>query len=416
MVVEPIIINHLFGLRIGKLPDKIKNRKTLLIVGVSINLLALVYFKYSNFIVDNINIILGSLNLGTIAINKVRLPIGISFYTFQSLSYLVDVYRKETKATKNPVDLGLYIALFPQLIAGPIVRYHDINEQIRQRKITFELFYSGTKKFIAGLGKKVIIANTVGYYADTFFNFPSDELSSGLLVWGAILYSFQIYFDFSGYSDMAIGLGRMFGFNILENFNFPYISTSIKEFWRRWHISLSNWFRDYLYIPLGGNRKGVKMTYINLGIVFLVTGLWHGASWNFVIWGIWHGMFLIIERIGLDKILARIPKIFSHIYMLSVVLIGWILFRVEDMHHFIDYFSRLLSFNSNTTYTVADFTNREIITATALGVIFSMPWIKVRNFIEKYSIVEIIVYFIIFTLSVLSLSASTYNPFIYFQF
>jgi alginate O-acetyltransferase complex protein AlgI len=418
LMIVMIVINYFVGLKIESSKDK-RIKLRYLYLGIIINVLSICYFKYTNFFIENINILLNSVDLPAITIKKIRLPIGISFFTFQSLSYLIDVYRKDAKAQRNPLNLGLYISLFPQLIAGPIVRYHDIAKQIIKRETSLSLFYSGAKRFIEGLGKKVIIANTVGYYADQIFILPPEQLSSIVLGWAVLLYSLQIFFDFSGYSDMAIGLGRMFGFKFLENFNYPYIATSIKDFWRRWHISLSTWFRDYLYIPLGGNRKGLKRVYLNLSIVFLVTGLWHGAKWNFIIWGAFHGVLLIIEKLGFEKVLKKSPKAFNHFYVLFFVGLSWIIFRSNDLDHALRFIKSLFSFTHTSPYKITYFLNFEVVFACILGIIFSMPLniSKIGTIKKTYlAIPELIFYLLLIVVSIILLSANTYNPFIYFQF
>lgn len=418
LMIVMIVFNYFVGLKMGFSRTK-KSRLRFLYLGVLLNVFSICYFKYANFFIDNINMLLESISVSPIIISKIRLPIGISFFTFQSLSYLIDVYRKESKPQRNILNLGLYISLFPQLIAGPIVRYHDIAQQITKRKVGLSLFYSGVKRFIEGLGKKVIIANTVGYFADQIFSLPTDQISSLIVLWGAVLYGLQIYFDFSGYSDMAIGLGRMFGFKFLENFNFPYISLSIKEFWRRWHISLSTWFRDYLYIPLGGNRVSIKRIYVNLAIVFLVTGLWHGASWNFILWGVFHGLLLIIERLGFERVLQKTPKFLRHCYVIFFVFISWLLFRADNLDHFYGLIKTLFSFKLYSQYAFMQFVNSEVIIACILGIIFSVPSMRLKIQIHNKTIkesVEVITYLVIFGICILFLSAGTYNPFIYFQF
>ncbi|MGB5708663.1 MAG: MBOAT family O-acyltransferase, partial [Arenicellales bacterium] len=291
-----IAMNYVFGLAI----ERGNARAGRLWVGIAVmaNLALLGVFKYANFLVENINTLFSSTGIQLITIDQIHLPIGISFFTFQAMSYVIEVHRRVMPAQTNLLNLGLYIALFPQLIAGPIVRYHDIAAQLKTRFVNAGQVAYGIERFVIGLGKKVLIANPMGAVADEIFALPPDSITA-TVAWTAVAcYSLQIYFDFSGYSDMAIGLGRMFGFKFLENFNYPYISQSIQEFWRRWHISLSNWFRDFLYLPLGGNRRGPGRTYFNLLIVFLLCGLWHGASWNFVVWGLLHGSFLVLERIG----------------------------------------------------------------------------------------------------------------------
>ena len=318
VMLASILINYLLGLGIEKAS---KQKKLFLILSVLYNIGVLFYFKYLNFAGS----IWESLTGQTLNMKTIVLPIGISFFTFQIMSYVIDVYRGNVPAQKNLINLALYISLFPQLIAGPIVRYIDVEAQIKQRESTWDGAYVGVKRFAIGFAKKVLIADQLATLADTVFaggNYPS-MLSHWI---GIIAYTLQIYYDFSGYSDMAIGLGKIFGFDFLENFNYPYISRSIKEFWRRWHISLSSWFRDYLYIPLGGNRKGKVRTYINLIIVFFVTGLWHGASFNFIVWGLYYAVFLVIERLGFGKRLEKLPRIIQHVYTLLVVVIGWVFF------------------------------------------------------------------------------------------
>lgn len=418
IMVFTILGNYL----IGKWIENKRDSNTPITIGVGVNLLLLLICKYTNFIVDNLNTFLPDDYL--ITIKHIPLPIGISFFTFQAISYLIDVHRKETPAQKNVIHLGLYISLFPQLIAGPIVRYHDVAEQIKKRTNNSEKFAEGIQRFILGLSKKIFIANTLGLIADNIFSNPLNHISTPLAWLGIVTYSLQIYFDFSGYSDMAIGLGKMLGFDFLENFNLPYISSSIQEFWRRWHISLSTWFRDYLYIPLGGNRKSPIRTYLNLIAVFFVTGLWHGASWNFVIWGLFHGLFLILERIGLSTFLNSIPKIFSHIYTITIVLIGWVFFRSENLTYSLDFISRLFIYTNNKLiqYQLLDYLNTEVILSLTAGILASTPilaritkYIYTKNsniyHISKYSYITLL-----FILCVISLINSSYNPFIYFRF
>ena len=423
LMIASSLINYAFGLGI----NKNGRRKTLILgIGIGINLLFLVYLKYFNFIIDSVNYVTPQ---GLeIVVGNVHLPIGISFFTFQSISYLVDVYRRDAVLQRNPLNLALYISLFPQLIAGPIVRYQTIALELTNRKVTIENFSLGIKRFVIGLGKKVLIANVMGSLADQIMVIPAENLNTSAVWLGIIAYALQIYFDFSGYSDMAIGLGKMLGFNFLENFNLPYISKSIKEFWRRWHISLSTWFRDYLYIPLGGNRKGKIRTYVNLIIVFFLTGLWHGASWSFVFWGIYHGIFIIIEKLGFDKILNR-SKVFSHFYTIIVVLVGWVFFRIEKIDDAFKYVVRMFSFTSSRQYFYAsDIINNEHIIILVVGVLFSISILqnfrnKIKLFINKNNILinitrylEILVLLVIMFISVISLAANTYNPFIYFRF
>lgn len=433
-----LIISILLNFLIGKLiASNLKNSKAkkYLIIGVVVNLGFLGVFKYANFIVQNINSLIESTGFAFSITNPgIILPIGISFYTFQALSYIIDVYKQKTPVQNKLVDLALYISLFPQLIAGPIVRYNDIAKQLSSRQNTRENFVSGIERFVLGLAKKVLIANQFALLADTAFSIAPDNLST-FVAWGGIVaYSLQIYFDFSGYSDMAIGLGRMFGFKFLENFNFPYIAKSIREFWQRWHISLSNWFRDYLYIPLGGNRKGNYRTYFNLLIVFFVTGIWHGASWNFVAWGMLHGLFMIIEKLGFDKILEKFWKPLQHIYTIFIVMMAWVLFRAEDFTHAWGYFKAMYSYHSitNNTDIIEVFLNNEIYFALIIALISSTRFwvyfyekavlVVANNKAQKniatgvWSFLVLIFVVGVMVISTNYLVANSYNPFIYFRF
>lgn len=432
LLLISIILNYFIGLLLDN-AFKARSKKLILAIGLSGNLVLLGYYKYFNFIMENINELLINLGGQSIEVNDVTLPIGISFFTFQAMSYIVDVYRKTSPVQRNPINLALYISLFPQLIAGPIVRYHDIDKQLNKRILNREKVSSGIIRFIYGLAKKVLIANTFALIADDIFAIAPDGLSSGVAWFGIMAYAFQIYFDFSGYSDMAIGLGRIFGFEFPENFNFPYISQSIKEFWRRWHISLSTWFRDYLYFPLGGNRISPARTYINLFIVFFATGIWHGASWNFVVWGLFHGLFLVIERIGLEKILLRLPKVLRISYTLLVVLVGWVLFRADTLSAGLEYLSSmfLIQIPEKQSFYVLEFLNLKTYLAILFAFAFSFKFIKgglnyirsigshLKNthaFFDLYAFSKLAIVLFLFLLSVIYLSADTYNPFIYFRF
>src|SRR6185436_9027443 len=297
----------------------------------AVNLASLAFFKYAGFLAANLNALLGATGLGAVPVPAVVLPIGISFFTFHAISYVVDVYRRDAVAQKGPVEAALYLLLFPQLIAGPIIRYRDIAAQLTARVVDLDGFATGVRRFVVGLGKKMLIANIVAVPADRLFALPAGELTAAHAWLAASCYTLQIYFDFSGYSDMAIGLAQLFGFRFKENFNYPYVSQSIQEFWRRWHISLSAWFRDYLYVPLGGNRVAPGRVYLNLVTVFFLCGLWHGASWTFVVWGLYHGAFLVLERLGLAAWLGRMPRALRHVYALLVVMVGWVFFRAESL-------------------------------------------------------------------------------------
>jgi len=317
------------------------HRKKILWLGIAGNLLLLGFYKYFNFILANINKASEVFDV-SFQNDPVHLPIGISFFTFQAISYIADVYTKKSKAVRNPLDLGLYITLFPQLIAGPIVQFNDIKEALKSRIITLKAYVYGIDRFLIGLAKKVIIANGVSVFVDDIFSLTGGDLTAPLAWLGVIAYSIQIYFDFSGYSDMAIGIGRMLGFKFVENFNFPYISKNIGEFWRRWNISLGSWFREYVYIPLGGSRVKDYQVYFNLGVVFLLTGIWHGASWNFVIWGIFNGAAVMIERLFLGKLLKKHWVGFSHVYALLVILFNWVFFRADSLRHALSYIKAMI--------------------------------------------------------------------------
>ena len=401
-------------------------------LGVGLNLVLLGFFKYAGFLVDNLNQVLALVGLPGVALGPVHLPIGISFFTFQAISYLMDVHRGTVRAQRNPLDLGLYIALFPQLIAGPIVRYHDIAAEIVRRRVTSADFAAGAERFLYGLAKKVLLANPLGLVADKIFALPAAELSPSLCWLGALCYTFQIYYDFSGYSDMAIGLGRMFGFHFLENFNYPYIARSIREFWRRWHISLSTWFRDYLYIPLGGNRHGAVRTGANLLLVFLLCGLWHGASWTFLIWGVYHGFFLVLERVpAVRRLLDRLPAPLQHAYVLLVVLVGWVFFRADTFAHALAYLQAMVDFSREPLFNSQLFLalNNEFSLTLGAAVIGSAPlfallrrWRAGRPIVPAPamrrlaatarvgSLGFVLVY------SIAAVLGGAHNPFLYFRF
>ena len=404
---------------------------------ITVNLVVLGVFKYANFLADNVNALRRVASVSPIEVPRVLLPIGISFFTFHAISYVIDVSRRDAVAQKSPVHAALYLLLFPQLIAGPIIRYRDIADQLARRVVSIDDFADGVRRFIIGLGKKVLIANVVAGPADRIFSLPLAELSTGRAWLGIVCYTLQIYFDFSGYSDMAIGLGRMFGFRFPENFRWPYVATSITAFWRRWHISLSTWFRDYLYIPLGGNRVSPARRYANLVTVFFLCGLWHGASWNFVIWGLWHGSFLVIERVAQsrhkspDHQITGSPDagvlawpIWPHLYTLAIVMIGWVFFRAETLPQAIGFLRSLAGLTAAlpTPYTVAWYLTPELWLALAAGAIGSAPWVPAlaarldQGRRRRLPALHTAALMTIFVLSILSMAARTYNPFIYFRF
>ena len=409
LMILSIVINYFIAI----LMDKSSKRKMYLVIDIIFNIGLLFLFKYFNFFLANINNIF-HLNLKFLSLS---LPIGISFYTFQILTYVIDVYKKEVDVQKSIINLGCYISAFPQLIAGPIVRYSTVNEELNDRKECIKDFSSGIRRFIVGLSKKAIIANEMAYVADTLFGYNLTEIGFLGMFIGGICYTLQIYFDFSGYSDMAIGLGRMLGFHFLENFNYPFISKSITDYWRRWHISLSSFFRDYVYIPLGGNRVSKLRNIFNIFIVWFLTGLWHGASWNFVLWGLYFFVILIIEKFALKDILKKLPNFWQHVYTMSLVVISFIIFYFTDISLLKTAFISLFGFNGlgniNIFFHLQIFKVRTII-IFVIGVIASTPLLK--NIFTKNENVKDIVLIILFIISIICILASSYNPFIYFRF
>lgn len=411
-----ITANYFFGLIIGSS----KYKKIWLGVAVIFDLSYIFYFKYLVFSLGILSSFLLKTGNEAISLPEIIMPLGVSFVTFHLISYVFDIYRKEIKAEKNILNFGLYILMFPHLIAGPIVRYKDIGVQIKKRRVSKDLLAEGIRRFIQGLAKKVLIANVMAAVADQIFNiFP--HFLSGKIVWLALFsYTLQIYFDFSGYSDMAIGLAKMFGFSFKENFNYPYIATSIQDFWRRWHISLSSWFRDYLYIPLGGNRKGKIRTLINIAIVFTLTGWWHGANWHFIFWGAYFGFFLILENIFLGNLLNKLGKFWQHLYTMSVVIIGWLFFRINSLSYAIYLLKVMVGINPNkvSVYQLGTFMNKEFLIITLIGLIIVTPFGKeiYQKIINKFPIVEVASLGILLVLSIMQLAGDTYNPFIYFRF
>ena len=414
LMIASAFINYLSALLIAKNPA---GKKAVMAVNVILNLGVLVLFKYTGFLAESVNTIFGT----AIPVPSIRLPIGISFFTFQAMSYVIDVYRGVTGAQKNFGKVLLYISFFPQLIAGPIVKYHDIAQEIENRTQTVDGVTDGIRRFVVGLSKKVLISNTVGLVADTLFAADVSGLNAAAAWIGAVSYMLQIYFDFSGYSDMAIGLGEMFGFHFKENFNYPYISGSIREFWRRWHMSLSGWFQEYLYIPLGGSRKGKIRTVINKFIVFLCTGIWHGANVTFLFWGLYHGCFLMLEEIvpAIREQGGKVKSFFQHVYTLLVVLIGFVFFRADSMHQGAAWIKTMFTgFGSNTaamSLALEQLTPLYLVTA-AVGIVACCP---VKMLVKKgraYEAVTAAGSLALLLLCMLSLASGTYNPFIYFRF
>lgn len=398
--------------------DRYRNHsKMFLGLTILVDLGMLIYFKYFNFIIGNVNTLFST----DITFLDIILPLGISFYTFQAMSYLIDVYRRNVPVQTNLYKIALYIVLFPQLIAGPIVKYHDIGKQISERYESLDKVVYGIKRFIVGLAKKILLANTMGAVADKIFALPADQFGTGIAWIGAFAYTLQLFYDFSGYSDMAIGLGSVFGFKFLENFNYPYISRSITEFWRRWHISLSTWFKEYLYIPLGGNRLGMRRTYLNLFIVFFVTGIWHGAAWNFVFWGLWHGVFIIIERLTgwYKKTVNLFWRVLQHIYCVLIFVIGWVMFRADTFSYAWKYIKNMFGMLDGTQsiYALGYFIEKMDIYIFIVAILCAGPVFK--NMLGKNCKCSHLVniwLLVLFGLSVMMIATSTYNPFIYFRF
>lgn len=412
-----VVVNYLSGLLIAKT----SNKKLFLFLGLAVDILCLIFFKYLNFIVTNIEdfIHIFGNNEFSFGIPAIVMPIGISFFTFQIMSYLVDVYREDVPAQKNIAWLTLYIMMFPQLIAGPIVRYSDVNREIEQRNTTTQMVEQGIQRFIIGFAKKVFIANCMGNMADTIF--ALNGTTNSVYAWlGAACYAMQVFFDFAAYSDMAIGLGLIFGFHFNENFEYPYISTSVQEFWRRWHISLSTWFRDYVYIPLGGNRKGKLRTYLNLSIVFLLTGVWHGAAWQFIVWGLFHGGLMLIERMGFGSLLKKIPAVFGRIYTLFMVIVSWVFFRADDLTKATEYLKNMFSFSFSgfANASILPKFNNLFWIVGFFAILASTPVFKLlgQTKLGKIAWLKRVFYLVLMIVTVIYLSGLSYNPFIYFKF
>lgn len=429
IMIFVIIINYIFGHIIDRAGDDANKRKRALVWGVIINLAVLGFFKYADFLLEN----LGQIPfLNFIEPLGIELPIGISFYTFQSMSYMIDVYRRVSPVQNKFVNFGAYVSMFPQLIAGPIVRYSDVDRELNDRKCTIDESADGARRFVLGLAKKVLLADTAGALWEQIKDVPREQTSVLLLWLGIILYAFQIYFDFSGYSDMGIGLGKILGFHFLENFNYPYISKSITEFWRRWHITLSTWFREYVYIPLGGNRRGTGRLVFNLFVVWFLTGFWHGASWNFVIWGLYYCVLLVLEKLFLSKVLDKLPSAISHIYTLFFVTVGWLIFYFKadfgGFGAFSSYFMGMFGAlglplsNLELSYTLVR--NLVLVAILALA---STPYpkelfLKIKgsmgNGAKKtaFTVLFDVALVAIFLLCVIYISSSEYRPNIYFEF
>lgn len=421
LMIFSIVYNYISGIEIDYHRSKGNSRKMRLVfwMAVAVNLAVLMFFKYYGFLMENLNYLLPV----DIPYKELSLPVGISFYTFQTLSYIIDVYKDNVAVQKNLIYFGTYISMFPQLVAGPIVRYADIENQLEYRRITLSKFGNGVAWFLRGLGKKVLLANNVGMAFDAIAALPQGELSV-LSAWvGCTAYTFQIYFDFSGYSDMAIGLGKMFGFEFVKNFDYPYISKSVTEFWRRWHISLGTWFREYVYIPLGGNRVGTKKTIRNIFVVWFLTGFWHGAAWNFIFWGLYYGVLLLLEKYVLKEILERIPDLVKHVYTLLFVMIGWVLFFSPGMGEALAYIGAMFGIgahglaDSTGIYYLYNYLILFVVSAICSA---SYAYKKFTQIVfggsKGRTALAMGAYMAIFLLSLAYLVNATYNPFLYFRF
>ena len=417
LMIFSILVNYIFGRLMDKHRENKKRLKLMLVLSVVIDLGLLSVFKYTDFIITNVNAIFGA----NFDLLNIALPIGISFYTFQAMSYTIDVYRNDVRVQKNLIDFGMYITMFPQLIAGPIVRYADVQDQLAERSVTTVDFSEGIMRFVVGLGKKVLLANQMGAVWSEIYALGGDV--SALMAWtGAIAYTFQIYFDFSGYSDMAIGLGRMFGFKFPENFRYPYQSVSITDFWRRWHITLSTWFKEYLYIPLGGNRRGLARQALNLLIVWSLTGFWHGAGWNFVLWGLYYFVILFIEKLFLLKALDKLPKFFRHVYALLLIIIGWVIFASDDVSVLLPFLGSMFGANG----AIGGMDVYTLLTKAALLVICCVASTELPKKLflsaagamnEKAAFtLKSVLTIALLALSMILLIGDSYNPFLYFRF
>jgi alginate O-acetyltransferase complex protein AlgI len=418
-----IFMNYLFGVAIAQANGS-GWKKAAITLAIVFNLGLLGFFKYSDLLIQLVNEALGT----KIAYLHLDLPIGISFFTFHAMSYIIDVYRNQAKVQRSIFDLSLYITLFPQLVAGPIIRYNTLENPLHNRTHSVDKFAEGIRRFLIGLAKKVLIANEMGKVADYVFGLNADHLTTSMAWLGIVAYTLQIYFDFSGYSDMAIGLGKMFGFDFEENFNYPYISRTVSEFWRRWHISLGSWFRDYVYIPLGGNRVSKWRLYINLLIVWSLTGFWHGASWTFLAWGLYFGVWIVLERLFLANVLERLPRVISHVYLLVIVMFGWVFFRADDFHFASQYIHALVGFGAGgygAGYALFELSN--VAHVMIFAVIGSTPILPYLNRVigqkwpawhtsSVFALGRISVLMVLFMIVVMMLVNSTYNPFIYFRF
>jgi alginate O-acetyltransferase complex protein AlgI len=431
LMLGSISFNYWMAIAVDRMRET-RAERPLLAAVIAANLVVLGVFKYANFFAANLNALLDAASLPRLTAPNLVLPIGISFYTFHAISYVLDVHRRHAVAQKNPVHAALYLLLFPQLIAGPIIRYKDIADQLAQRFVRLDDFACGVRRFVLGFAKKMLVANVVAGPADAIFALPSSELSAGHAWLGIACYTLQIYFDFSGYSDMAIGLGRIFGFRFPENFRYPYIADTVQEFWRRWHMSLSTWFRDYLYVPLGGNRVTPARTYANLVVVFFLCGLWHGASWSFAVWGLFHGAFLVLERLGLAARIRTLPAPLRHTYLLLTVMVGWAFFRADTLEQALAFLSAMAGWGTAapTPYAVGWYLTPEVALALLAGVVCAVPVLPALGrwrarlaevglrpaTAASLDLAATATLLLLFLVSIAQMAAHTYNPVIYFRF
>jgi len=435
LLLGSIAFNYLLGGLIGRAREGKIWGKMLVAVALTGNLGLLAFYKYAHFFLDNLN---GLFRLGAVPpviIFPIHLPIGLSFFTFKAISFIIDTYRQDTPVCRNPLQVGLYISFFPQILAGPIVRFKEMAPQLARRALSLADFAKGMERMILGLGKKMILASAFGEKADLIFAIPTSQLTPDLAWLGAILYTLEIYFDFSGYSDMAIGISKMLGFTVPENFNYPYTATSVREFWRRWHITLSHWFRDYLYLPLGGNRRSEGRVYFNLLSVFLLCGLWHGASWNFIVWGLFHGTFLILERLGGEELLQRIWRPVRHLYALAVIVFGWVLFRSDSLTQALGHLKAMAGWaaGDGLKHNLAFYLTGELLGFLLMGMLLATPlhpywgaaW---KRLIEgqprsralalelTFSLGGLLFLALLLGASLMVMASRAYSPFIYFRF
>lgn len=410
----------------GRLIEEYRGKdhsRIFLLCSIGINLFILGFFKYADFLMQTVNAVFGT----SIPFLNLPLPIGISFYTFQTMSYVIDVYRGDTKAQRNILQFGVYVTMFPQLIAGPILKYHQVERYLQDRRTDLDAISYGAKRFVTGLAKKVLLANNLGLLWKQVTELGTDQMSV-LMAWlGIAAFALQIYFDFSGYSDMAIGLGAVLGFHFLENFNYPYVATSVKDFWHRWHISLSTWFKEYVYIPLGGNRKGLPRQLFNILVVWMLTGIWHGAGWNFLFWGLWFALFLILEKLFLGEVLESVPKVFGRVYTLAVVLISWVFFALESPGEILAYLQAMFGMNGvGPVNSLAMFLSNEYLVLLVIALVACLPLgsrlvhalksSKTGPAMALYRLGEKVIPAVLLLLSVAYIVDASYNPFLYFRF